>query len=262
MEYVIGIGIIIIIATLYVSFKRKETHAYDLDASAKKSIIRHQKKGTLKPSTVNKEVKDFSRPQENILVIPDRPPVEENTSVDSTTSEGEVKVESVSIEVSKESDQPSDDYDSLPQSQDDVSDNATINVEQPSDVKVEEAFDGTEVVSTLRFDLDVRDVKEEIDYEKGMIIKILSRRRMNEHGRVEEIHTPIEIVECPRSRKKHKVDTDVKALVGLSGSSSYDTWVLAIAVRGVIEHLEQYGVETKHAFQLKIPGYLIKHFDN
>lgn len=275
---VVAVGVFV-----YMSYTRNRTKTPGLDHSVQKAVRRHQEKEQ-KASTVNKEVKEFNQPQTPVVsttdnevkepvpttpVVPfiavqekDKQPepviTASITTVEQPNTLGEsdepVVVEDTNLGVEKyiPEEKESEENPSFTPDNSKLGSHAHQVEEEEIDVK--------EVVSTLRFDLEVTDLLEDVSYPKGAVVKVMSRRWNRPTGEVVESYTAFEILEISRSRARHKPENDMKPLLSLMGTTDYNVLVTSAAVKAVVEHLESKGIRVDTIHQLKVPNYLVNTF--
>lgn len=275
---VVAVGVFV-----YMSYTRNRTKTPGLDHSVQKAVRRHQEKEQ-KASTVNKEVKEFNQPQTPVATtvdnkaeepVPTTPvvpfiSVQEKdkqpepavtasiTTVEQPNTLGEsdepVVVEDPNLGVEKYIPEEKETEDSPSFTPDSFKPGSHVHQVE------EEEIDVKEVVSTLRFDLEVTDLLEDVSYPKGAVVKVMSRRWNRPTGEVVESYTAFEILEISRSRARHKPENDLKHLLSLMGTTDYNVLVTSAAVKAVVEHLESKGIRVDTIHQLKVPNYLVNTF--
>lgn len=261
---VVAVGVFV-----YMSYTRNRVKTPGLDQSTQKAVRRHQEKEQ-KISTVNKEVKEFNQPQTPVASITDY----EGEELVPTTP----VVPFISVQEKDKQPEPIVTASITTTEQSIVAEDPDLGVKKyipeenpsftPDNLKPgshahqveEEEIDVREVVSTLRFDLEVTDLLEDVTYPKGAVVKVMSRRWNRPTGEVAESYTAFEILEISRSRARHKPENDLKQLLSLMGTTDYNVLVTSTAVKAVVEHLESKGIRVDTIHQLKVPNYLVNTF--
>lgn len=263
MEYVIIAAVIVfIIWAFFLGSNKKPEDGYAKDP-VKKAISRHQRK---EDSKANKEVKEFNQPVTPFVATqmegtskpedeptPVRTVTGEFSPAEETDVEEKIDVVDDKIEVNVE-----------PEPEADLEDPAIAlgeAVEEPPVVPEPVQKDMKEIFHNIRFDLELYDVKEDVFYPKGVVIKLRSRKWLNDKDQLVIEHTAHEILEAVRSKQKYKAERNLAPLVNFAGSSDFEEQVLATAVKAVVEHFEYFGVSVEEIYRLALPQHRINKFD-